>query len=538
MRLKISEEFINAVGIQALKDLGATNRLYFHDYLDVDLTTLTSANLARLLMLGQQHQVKGSRVVTRDVGAWLRIKSGVATTARTCRQMHAMLTKYFTDSVDTRTLFRVNDFDDTIVAYYAVNAAYHPPDQNTAEYVSLRLGFIEFDSPKTHTVIFSKDQCLNVSIEKMFAFKSLRPNSLELMEQYQASLAKFKTLVPQIGLQVVGTGVGESTHRDYWRSEMIHLVADGNPARMVIDILSESDQIKSNNGRSVTAINTHEWDKNNVDGEAEVIEVPIHPRLVCFDLRRHTHFFVHVDNIEPYVYDTKLVEKLVLPAEILDFVNVLVSTPTMYQDIIAGKSGGSVILCCGTSGTGKTLTAEVYAETIQRPLYTVQCSQLGTEPVALEKALNIVLQRTNRWNAICLLDEADVYIATRENNLIQNSIVGVFLRVLERHDGTLFMTTNRGDMVDDAIASRCIARIEYTIPTMAEQAKLWSIISTTAGCPLTDEMIATIMLKHQKLTGRDIKNLIKLSMAVSQARGTPITPEMITFVQRFKPPRD
>ena len=47
---------------------------------------------------------------------------------------------------------------------------------------------------------------------------------------------------------------------------------------------------------------------------------------------------------------------------------------------------------------------------MQRPLYSVQCSQLGLEPADLERELLKIFTRAARWNAILLLDEADVYI--------------------------------------------------------------------------------------------------------------------------------
>ena len=92
--------------------------------------------------------------------------------------------------------------------------------------------------------------------------------------------------------------------------------------------------------------------------------------------------------------------------------------------------------------TSKTLTAEVLAEYKERPLYSIQCSQLGIDPETIEKNLAVVLQRANRWNAILLLDEADVYITKRGSSLQHNAIVGVFLRILEYAQCILIMTTN------------------------------------------------------------------------------------------------
>lgn len=60
-----------------------------------------------------------------------------------------------------------------------------------------------------------------------------------------------------------------------------------------------------------------------------------------------------------------------------------------------------------------------------------------------------------------LLDEADVFLERRVNNDIKrNAMVGVFLRLLEYHQGILFLTTNRVSTFDDAFNSRISVKME------------------------------------------------------------------------------
>ncbi len=224
-----------------------------------------------------------------------------------------------------------------------------------------------------------------------------------------------------------------------------------------------------------------------------------------------------------------------LPKETTDLVNMLVEHKGVFSDIIKSKGGGVIVLCSGSPGTGKTLTAEVYSEVMARPLYSVQTSQLGINPDDLEDELLKTFARSQRWNAILLLDEADVYVHKRGDSLQQNAIVGVFLRVLEYYNGVLFLTTNRGQDVDDAIASRCVARIEYKMPTIDDQKKIWRIISDVMDCKVTDKVIEEVTKKHNDLSGRDIKNLLKLGKLVSEAKKQPISFKTIDFVKRFKP---
>jgi SpoVK/Ycf46/Vps4 family AAA+-type ATPase len=245
---------------------------------------------------------------------------------------------------------------------------------------------------------------------------------------------------------------------------------------------------------------------------------------------------IHVDFLSEYIYDSEISEKLILPKYLKDLVAMLIEhSGANFSDIIEGKSGGAVVLLCGPPGTGKTLTAEVYAEAEQKGLYSVQCSQLGTDPENLEDELLKIFTRAQRWDAVLLLDEADVYVLSRGSDLQQNAIVGVFLRVLEYQSNILFLTTNRPDDVDDAIASRCVARLNYKIPNAGDQAKIWNVLANAFNVNLGDEVIQQIVSDNPDLSGRDVKNLLKLACLISINRKTPISKKIVRFVRQFKP---
>ncbi|KAL8831184.1 MAG: hypothetical protein Q9170_005412 [Blastenia crenularia] len=117
-------------------------------------------------------------------------------------------------------------------------------------------------------------------------------------------------------------------------------------------------------------------------------------------------------------------------------------------DIASGKGNGLIMLMHGGPGTGKTLTAESVAEIAKMPLYSGTCGDVGKNTEAVERYLNTVLHLGKTWNCVLLLDEADVYLEKRD------SLVSVFLRILEYYDGILILTTNRVGMFDEAFKSR------------------------------------------------------------------------------------
>lgn len=68
--------------------------------------------------------------------------------------------------------------------------------------------------------------------------------------------------------------------------------------------------------------------------------------------------------------------------------------------------------------------SESVAEYTRRPLLSITAADLGHEPGELEYRLLRFFRDANRWNAIVLLDEADVYLESRSNtDLRRNSIV-------------------------------------------------------------------------------------------------------------------
>ncbi|MCJ7747854.1 MAG: ATP-binding protein [Desulfobacterales bacterium] len=300
----------------------------------------------------------------------------------------------------------------------------------------------------------------------------------------------------------------------------------------------KKDRIGNRSERSINDLNREDMDEivEDLDVEPPEIEVPIHPYAAVFDLRRHLRLKIHVDYLSEYIYDTEISEKLILPKYLKDLVAMLIEHKgTTFNDIIEGKGGGAVVLLCGPPGTGKTLTAEVYAEAEQKGLYSVQCSQLGTDPEYLEDELLKIFTRTQRWGAVLLLDEADVYVRSRGSDLDQNAIVGVFLRVLEYQNNVLFLTTNRPDDVDDAIASRCVARLNYKIPNAEDQTKIWRVLADVSNVNIDDGIIRQIVVDNPDLSGRDVKNLLKLACLVSSNIEIPISPKVVKFVRQFKP---
>lgn len=551
--------------------------------ISIDLDTITDEQNDLLKDLFRRNiSVRGVTTLLRDMELWDRIVEGGTTTvkARTVRQFEAMIKKFLLLHAPGQRLYR-NYSGESTLCYYVNTTEYHPPRRDsghnyTAE-CTLNLLHTQIGGIYPSTITFSESECRGFSPEEALALKGYMVETPALRTDYLISLKLYDEMYPMVGKQYWATGIGiraEQTNR--WWNEDTTVVFDrnGEQARVVVDIFDESgkpnqesrrgyvekyfwqnvarkdkynrftdylyapktDKKKSTSWQDVENPEEEpdDWDDDETTLDVDAPTIPTHPFLIVFDLARHLRLRAHVRQLTPYIYDTSINDKLILPDDQKQLVSLLINTRGgTFRDIIANKGGGAVILLTGAPGLGKTLTAEVYAEAEQRALYSIQCSQLGTTPDALEKELLKLFDRARRWNAVMLLDEADVYVRRRGGDLIQNAIVGVFLRVLEYQTKTvLFLTTNRPEDVDDAIASRCIARLTYSLPTFDQAVRIWQTLLATAGLKIDGVELEKIINHNPSMSGRDIKNVLKLA---SLDPSIPIDAERVAYIQKFKP---
>lgn len=143
-------------------------------------------------------------------------------------------------------------------------------------------------------------------------------------------------------------------------------------------------------------------------------------------------------------------------------------------DYVKGKGEGLVFLLHGKPGVGKTYTAECIAANAERPLLTVTCADIGTDPQQIESKLISFFKRAKSWNAILLIDEADIFMEHRRvQDIERNSLVAGFLRAMEYYQGILFLTTNRVGMFDEAFISRINLTIYYPPFSTKARAEVW-----------------------------------------------------------------
>ena len=370
-------------------------------------------------------------------------------------------------------------------------------------------------SGMTNAIVINRHDVINRTIPELLAEFGYFKECAEFKQEYESHAKRFLRMQPRFGAQfVVSKSAFIINEKDI--PELIR-ISDGVTARCI------NDEENLERRFEMTA-NPEFWRDADINEGFE--RIPLHCYVHLFHLEWHCNIWVHVQNMVEYKYQPELRDKLILPEHHRDLIDILTSNMNiLVQDFVPGKSGGTTILCKGAPGLGKTLTAEVYSEVVGKPLYRVHSGQLGTTAASVEATLSEILRRAVRWDAILLLDEADVYIRQRDNDLEHNAIVAEFLRTLEYFNGLLFMTTNRIDDVDDAILSRCIATIKYETPPRDDAILLWKSLSQQFDADLSDELIEKLTDTYPQASGRDIKELLKLTTKYCRAKKIPLSLE-------------
>jgi len=174
------------------------------------------------------------------------------------------------------------------------------------------------------------------------------------------------------------------------------------------------------------------------------------------------------DRLSEIIWDDDAFSHLVLDETKKNLVKSIVNIDRgdLITDVISGKSGGFIIVLHGKPSTGKMLMAEAADERVRKPLMIVSAAELANprpgQTVGVERLLQNVFDLAKAWDALVLIDEAEVYLEARSFGDVQrNAMVSIFLRLLEYHHQVIFLTTNHITRLDSTFKSRIAVALKY-----------------------------------------------------------------------------
>ncbi|MFJ7587053.1 ATP-binding protein [Streptomyces sp. NPDC097617] len=144
-----------------------------------------------------------------------------------------------------------------------------------------------------------------------------------------------------------------------------------------------------------------------------------------------------------------------------------------------GRGRGVIALFAGSSGTGKTMSAEVVAADLGMDLYVVDLSTVVDKYVGeTEKNLERIFTEASAVNAVLLFDEADAIFGKRSevkdaHDKHANMESAYLLQRMESFDGIAILTTNLRANLDEAFTRRLDVIADFPVPDAAQRLALW-----------------------------------------------------------------
>jgi hypothetical protein len=178
-----------------------------------------------------------------------------------------------------------------------------------------------------------------------------------------------------------------------------------------------------------------------------------------------------------------------------------------------GRADGLTAMFSGPSGTGKTLAAEVIAQTLGVDLHIVDLATVIDKYIGeTEKNLERIFTEAEMVNTVLFFDEADALFGKRSEvkdarDRYANVEVAYLLQRMERFDGLCILATNLRLNLDEAFARRLDLVVVFTPPDARERRRLWSLLMGT-DLPVANDVDVDFLAESFELAGGDIRNAV------------------------------
>ncbi len=174
---------------------------------------------------------------------------------------------------------------------------------------------------------------------------------------------------------------------------------------------------------------------------------------------------------------------------------------------------GLIALFTGSSGTGKTMAAELLAHEQRVDLYKVDLSSIVSKYVGeTEKNLSKVFAEAEDANAILLFDEADALFGKRgevkeAQDRWANMEVNYLLQRVEEYAGVVILTSNLRQNIDEAFLRRIQVIVDFPFPDA--DARLHILCGLfPEGIERPEESKLKELAERFKLSGGNFKNIV------------------------------
>lgn len=189
------------------------------------------------------------------------------------------------------------------------------------------------------------------------------------------------------------------------------------------------------------------------------------------------------------------------------------------------RDQGQHVYLFGPPGTGKTVIAEYMSKRIGRGFVKINMSDIGGKaPGHTERMVVEHFQAaTAGGHKTVIFDECEAVLWDRgragSDSMWMVGVIDQILMQVAAYKGTCMFCTNRDDVVDPALKSRCFSVLHVGLPEQPERARLWNQ-KLPERFPLKLTLAQIHELASLQLVGRDIETAIirEASFAITSDR--------------------
>lgn len=174
---------------------------------------------------------------------------------------------------------------------------------------------------------------------------------------------------------------------------------------------------------------------------------------------------------------------------------------------------GLIALFTGSSGTGKTMAAQLLASQQGVDLYKIDMSAVVSKYVGeTEKNLGRVFAEAEDSNAILFFDEADALFGKRgkveeARDRWANQEVNYLLQRIEEYSGVVILATNLRQNIDDAFIRRIHVIVDFPFPEEAARYRIWlGLFPQDVARPPRRQI--RVLAQRFRLAGGAIQNIV------------------------------
>ncbi|HEY4048397.1 MAG TPA: ATP-binding protein [Acidobacteriaceae bacterium] len=264
-------------------------------------------------------------------------------------------------------------------------------------------------------------------------------------------------------------------------------------------------------------------------------------RLTWHICRQHARR--SLDNLAQRLRPRGVWDDLVLPAKQLETLRQIVVH--VRQRAVVNEDWGFAaryerglglsVLFTGTSGTGKTMAAEIIAGELDLDLYRIDLASVVSKYIGeTEKNLRKIFDAAEESSAILLFDEADALFGKRSevrdsHDRYANLEISYLLQRIESYRGVAILTTNMQHALDSAFMRRIRFIVQFPFPDIGARARIWQRIfpAATPVGPLDFDRLAQL-----NVSGGVIRNIATHAAFLAAEDQTPVDMKHLVAASR------